>query len=285
MAKPVCTHGWARRRSRFRNVSVQTEIIVRETEVQTDSDLFIQGVSSVPMSNTAVGFANTADSPGRASLVEDEDEVMSCTFSDNDLDIDPQEELDIMLTEGERRARKMQNTIPDDNGFFECSPDEVELSMADVKERRFRLRRGITADSGAGDPVLPRRMVNKKLVRPSAGSKRGLHYVSATNHRIPNIGEVDMPFITTEGGIEGNILFQVADVNKALMSISDRVDNRCRVVYDQDDETGQDLTHIYDKKLKKKMKLKRVGKVWVLDCSVPASFLAEDSSVFRRPGP
>ena len=82
--------------------------------------------------------------------------------------------------------------------------------------------------------MLPSRMVNKKLVRPSAGSKRGLHYVSATNHRIPNLGEVDMPFITTEEGIEGSQTFQVADVNKALLSISDRVDNRCRVVFDQD---------------------------------------------------
>ena len=131
---------------------------------------------------------------------------------------------------------------------------------------------------------MPARMVNPSLIRPSAGSKRGLHYVSATDHRIPNMGEVDMNFMTVEEGIESTIVFQVADVNKPLMSLSDRVDNSCRLVFDQDDETGEDLTHMYDKKSKKKMKLKRVGKVWVLDCTVPATFLAKSSSVFSRPG-
>ena len=68
------------------------------------------------------------------------------------------------------------------------------------------------------------------------------------------------------------------------MSISDRVDNMCRVVFDQDERTGEDLTHIFNKRTKKKMKLKRVGKVWVLDYSVTRDFLAESSSVFSRRG-
>ena len=127
--------------------------------------------------------------------------------------------------------------------------------------------------------------MNAKLIKPPAGSTRGLHYVSATDHRIPNVGEVKMEDFTTEEGHEDSIIFQVADVNKPLMSISDRVDNRCRVVYDQDDETGEDLTHIFNKRTKKKMKLKRVGKVWILDVTVAGDFLAQNSSVFRRPGP
>ena len=80
-------------------------------------------------------------------------------------------------------------------------------------------------------------------------------------------------------------MFQVADVNKPLMSISDRADNRCRVVFDQDDQTGEDLTHIFNKRTKKKMKLRRVGKVWVLDCTVTGDFIADKSSVFSRRGP
>ena len=127
-------------------------------------------------------------------------------------------------------------------------------------------------------------MINKKKVRPSAGSKRGLHYVSCTNHRIPNVGEVKLEFETSEGHQE-SILFQVADVNKPLMSISDRVDNRCRVIYDQDDDTGEDLTHIYNKVTTKKMKLRRVGKVWVLDATVTKDFIADSSASFSRPGP
>ena len=69
------------------------------------------------------------------------------------------------------------------------------------------------------------------------------------------------------------------------MSNSDRVDHRCRVVFDQDDDTGEDLSHIFNKKSKKTMKLKRVGKVWILNCTVAKEFLAETSTVFSRPGP
>ena len=194
----------------------------------------------------------------------------------------------VELTEGEIAKRKFQKSIPDDDGFFECNPDDVDLSVAEVKERRFKLKRGITADSGAGDPVIPRRMVNIRKIVPSAGSKRGLHYVSATNHRIPNVGEVNLEFETSEGFSE-KIRFQVADVNKALLSISDRVDHRCRVVFDQDEETGEDISHIFDKVSRRKMKLDRVGKVWVLDCSVTEDFLPDglvpkSSQGFTRPG-
>ena len=110
-----------------------------------------------------------------------------------------------------------------------------------------------------------------------------MHYVSATDHRIPNVGEISLVFQTDEGHTE-TIVFQVADVNKPLMSISDRVDHRCRVVFDQDDETGVDLSHIYNKKTKKTMKLNRVGKVWVLDCTVTSDFVSEFNPVLSRPG-
>ena len=132
--------------------------------------------------------------------------------------------------------------------------------------------------------MIPKRMINKQKIRTSAGQKRGLHYVSATDHRIPNEGEIKLELRTDEG-YDIVIPFQVANVNKPLMSISDRVDNRCRVVYDQDDITGEDLTHIFDKKTQKAIKLRRVGKVWILDCTVKADMLAEDNMVFSRRGP
>ena len=166
---------------------------------------------------------------------------------------------------------------------MECNPDEVELCAMDIKERRYRLKRALTADSGAGDSVITKRMLNSKKIKPSPGSRRGLHYVSATDHRISNVGEISLEFQTDEGQAE-TIVLQVADVNKPLMSISDRLDHRCRVVFDQDDETGVDLSHIYNKKTKKKIKLNRVGKVWVLDCTVTSDFIFECNSVFGRPG-
>ena len=76
------------------------------------------------------------------------------------------------------------------------------------------------------------------------------------------------------------MLFQVADVNNPLMSISDWFDNRCR-----DNITGEGLTHIYDKKTKEIMQLRRVGKVWVLHSTVGKELLSEGASVFSRRRP
>lgn len=234
--------------------------------------------------NTAGIWTREQESQTEDSMQQSasEDKVVTPDIpsEDGDCHLD---DADIHLTAGEIRARKLQNATPDEEGFFECNPDEVDISSAEARERRFRIRKGITADSGAGDPVFPRRMINAKKIRSSPGSRRGLHYVSATDHKIPNVGEVDLEFMTEEGH-EDKIVFQIADVNKPLMSISDRVDNRCRVVFDQDEQTGEDLTHIFNKRTRQKTKLKRVGKVWVLDCSVTEDFLAENSSVFSRRG-
>ena len=144
------------------------------------------------------------------------------------------------------------------------------------------MRRGITMDSGAGDSVIPKRMINKERIRQSEGHKRGLHYVSCTDHRIPNEGEIDLEFTTIEGNQESWVV-QVAEVNKPLGCVADRVDNRCRVTFDQDDDTGEDLTCIFNKKTKKKTMLRRIGKVWVLDAIVTADMVANERSDFSRP--
>ena len=106
------------------------------------------------------------------------------------------------------RVSSRANGILDENVFFECNPEDVELCPMEARERRYRLAKGITADAGAADPVIPRRMINAKKIRPSAGSRRGLHYVSATDHRIPNTGEVHLEFETDEG-INDSIVFRV----------------------------------------------------------------------------
>ena len=109
-----------------------------------------------------------------------------------------------------------------------------------------------------------------------------MHDVSATDHRTPNVGEINFEFHADEGHIEC-IVFQVARANKPVMSISDRVSHRCSVVFYQDDETGVDLSQIYNKKTKTKLKMNRVGKVWVLDCTVTRDFVCENNSAFSRP--
>ena len=48
---------------------------------------------------------------------------------------------------------------------------------------KMRMAKGITIDSGAADNVMPRRLVRGKFnkIRPSPGSRSGLHYLAANN--------------------------------------------------------------------------------------------------------
>ena len=65
-----------------------------------------------------------------------------------------------------------------------------------VKKGRMKMRRGITLDSGSHHNVMPKRMVRKANIRPSPGSKRGLHYIAANEGKIANEGETDFKFET-----------------------------------------------------------------------------------------
>ncbi len=130
-----------------------------------------------------------------------------------------------------------------------------------------RMKRGITMDSGAHHNVMPKRLVRKDMIRESEGSKRGMYYVAANKGRLPNEGETDFKFRTAEGDQE-NWTFQIAEVNKALGAVSDRVDHDYRVVFDRDSRTGKDASYMLDKKTKKIKRMTRTGNVWVMDAVV-----------------
>ena len=55
---------------------------------------------------------------------------------------DDNDDVDVSLTPGEVKCVMLQKAIPDDEGFFECNPNEVEINAADLRERRYRIRRG-----------------------------------------------------------------------------------------------------------------------------------------------
>ena len=71
-------------------------------------------------------------------------------------------------------------------------------------------------------------------------------------------------------------IFQIAEVNKALAAVSNRVDNGNRVVFDRDDTSGQDTSYILNKKSGRVIKLRREKNVWVLDAIVAAENIDED---------
>lgn len=143
----------------------------------------------------------------------------------------------------------------------------------------MKMVRGITVDTGAADNVMARRMVRGKgnKIRPSAASRRGVHYVSACATRIPNEGEADVTFSTAEEQ-ELCWTFQIAEVNKVLASVSYLVDRRHRVTFDKDDETGEDISTILNKATGDVIKMRRINNVWVID-----AFVVEDDELFHRP--
>ena len=128
---------------------------------------------------------------------------------------------------------------------------------------------------------MPRRMINTKTIRESEGQRRGLHYVAASSCRIPNEGEIEFLF-TTNQGFDESWAFQIADVNKPLGAVADRVDNACRVVYDKDMDTNEDFSCILNKRTGEILKMRRDGNVWVLDASASLDLLSTE--LFSRRG-
>ena len=130
-----------------------------------------------------------------------------------------------------------------------------------------KMRRGITMDTGAHHNVMPRRMVGKKKIRPSPGSRIGMKYVGAGGERIPNEGEVDFPFRTAEGHKQ-NVVFQIAEVNKPLGAVSYFVDDAYRVVYDKNMATGEDMSYMLHKPTRTMYRFRRDRNIWILDAIV-----------------
>ena len=95
---------------------------------------------------------------------------------------------------------------------------------------------------------MPRRMIRGRgnKIRSSKASRAGVHYVSATANRIKNEGETDLHF-DTEVVQKINWTFHIAEVSKVLASVVDLVDHNHRVVFDQDLDTGEDISFIENK--------------------------------------
>ena len=162
----------------------------------------------------------------------------------------------------------------------EVAGTRMAVPAKKVGGRRLRLRRGITIDSGAANNVMPRRMVrNKAKIRSSPSSRRGVNYVAANDGRIPNEGEFDFSFQTTEGNDE-TMVVQVAEVNKALGAVSYLVDHGYRVVFDKDLKTGRDISFMLQKAKNITSRFRRERNIWVLDAFVDNSENLDES--FQR---
>ena len=138
-----------------------------------------------------------------------------------------------------------------------------------AKGAKMKLKQGITMDSGSHHNVMPRRLVKENRIRQSVFSRRGVHYIAANKGKIPNEGETSFEFETTDGDPECWD-FQIAEVNKALGSIADRVDNNNRVVFDKDMLKDRDVSYIFNKTSRRMIKMVREGNVWKVEALVSA---------------
>ena len=85
-------------------------------------------------------------------------------------------------------------------------------------------------DSGASTPVAPASMMPGVPIEPSEGSRRGQRWSSASNHKIKNLGQQRLKAVT-EDGEETEVLFQIADVTKPLVSVSAICERGNRVIF------------------------------------------------------
>ena len=132
---------------------------------------------------------------------------------------------------------------PEVNCFFDIDGSEEEskggndgiLNMAWKSEpemwnnQRWKKVKSIM-DSGASAPVAPPDMLPNVTVRESPGSKRGQKFSSASKHKLKNLGEQRI-LACTEEGEDMEILFQIADISKPLVSISSICERGNRVLF------------------------------------------------------
>ena len=132
-------------------------------------------------------------------------------------------------------------------------------------------------DSGAADHAIPRGWITFIAIVESLVSRMGVTYVAANGSTINNEGEQRVPFMTREGSWM-EIIFQVARVNKPLLSVSKLIDDDIRVMFDKEG------SYLYNKRTDDIVRIKRERGVFVLESFVsqnPKKPVNPDS-VFRR---
>ena len=124
-----------------------------------------------------------------------------------------------------------------------------------------RVKRGFTVDSGAADNVMPIGWIIGMMICKSIGSVAGLMYVAANGSKIPNVGQTSIEFMSGDG-TWSKWIFQLAAINKPLVSVSKLIEGGYRVIFD---ETGSYIEH---KKTKERINMRKERGVFIVDAYV-----------------
>ena len=80
---------------------------------------------------------------------------------------------------------------------------------------------------------MPQDLLGDHPVMPGEASKRGVKYLAANGDRVLKLGELKLQMVTKEQ-FTSNMTFQVADVNKPILSVGELTKKGNEVKFDTD---------------------------------------------------
>ena len=119
----------------------------------------------------------------------------------------------------------------------------------------------LIVDSGAAASVIPQDLLSDHPITPGEASKRGVNYLAANGDRVPNLGEMKLTVATKEQFVS-NMTFQVASVNKPILSVGEITKSGNKVEFDT---SGGTITHL---RSRKKIHFKKRGGIYILEVLV-----------------
>ena len=126
-------------------------------------------------------------------------------------------------------------------------------------------------DSGAVDSVAPSSMAPGVAIQPSPGSQRGQNYLSASNERIPNLGQQTLA-VRTEEGVDATATFQIADVARPLNSVGKMCDLGKRVMFGKKGGVIWDIATGHMTKFRREADGVYELNLWMKEGSSPSGF-------------
>jgi len=182
---------------------------------------------------------------------------------------------------GQIRGLQSNTDEDGDPDQVECPTNVVELEENDdvLNTDTFEeVKVSIAMDSGCGKHVAPPSLLPGYVVSPSAASRRNQHFVGAGGDRIKNHGETEINLCNGESKLHSK--FQVADVTRMLLSVSQVCDNDCAVQFNK--QKGW-VTDKHDKVI---ATFPRVGGLYVAEMTLksPEAHKGKAAAGFARPG-
>ena len=138
-------------------------------------------------------------------------------------------------------------------------------STGPASEGQLWIEVELTADTGACDTVMPRSMAQHIPIQPSLQSLKSMMYEVADGNEIPNLGERRCVMWTETATEARKINLQVADVHKALLSLS-----RCADM-GFESRFGRRAGALIDEESGEVIPLQRKGNLYVLKCWLKAA--------------